>query len=60
MNNKRQAYALYRSKKYATWQPCKVIIPAGVENVREYVKNDLENQGLIVREVTIQKVVRHD
>jgi len=58
MNNKREAYALYRSKKYGTWQPCKVVIPEGIENVKEYVKHDLSMRGLMVREVIIEKVVR--
>lgn len=52
------AHVLYRTKKYGTWQPCKIVIPPGTpfNGIRKFVEDDLKKQSITYTEMTIEKI----
>jgi len=53
---RRKAEILYRTKKYGTWCPASITIPDDVIDIKEFVKDDLKNVGIVAVQIDIKRV----
>lgn len=48
----------YRTKRYGTWQPCKITLPMDIRpgQIHKFIKEDLDKQGIKYTEMVLDKI----